>query len=123
MGGFKKEPRKVDQAVFELGRLTQQYRLLTEHSRQMLGRVEQDEERVQELEEQVAELKQRWQAQAQANADNPVIREGVQQLMSQAEFKAGLYQAPVYAQRNFIRTGDPQFTALMRRAVFISDCD
>ena len=84
---LKKQPRKVDQAVFELGRLTQQYRLLTERARQMLGRVEQDEERVQELEEQIAELKQRWQAQAQANSDSPVIHEGVQQLMSQADSK------------------------------------
>lgn len=81
----KGTPRRIDTAVLELGRLTQQYRLAAERAGQVLNRLDQDEERVKDLEEEIGDLKQRWQSQAQADPTNQVIREGVQHLMSKAD--------------------------------------
>ena len=78
-------PRRIDTAILEVGRLTQQYRLASERVSQFLDRIDQDEERVKDLEEEIADLKQRWQGQAQAAPNNLVIREGVQQLVSKAD--------------------------------------
>lgn len=78
-------PRRIDTAVLEVGRLTQQYRLVTERASQAIERVDQDEERVKDLEEEIAQLKERWQAQIQADPNNPVIREGIRHLMTKAD--------------------------------------
>jgi chromosome segregation ATPase len=84
---LKRQARRVEAVILELGRLTQQYQNAAQHASQVLERIALDEERVQELEDQIAELKQRWQAQAQSDPGNPVMREGVQQLISQADSK------------------------------------
>ena len=84
---LKKQPRRVEAVILELGRLAQQYQNAAAHARQVLDRVAQDVERIQDLEEQISEIKQRWQAHAQANPGNPVLREGVQQLNSQTDSK------------------------------------
>ena len=82
---LKKRQARIDAAILEIGRLAQQYRLVTEHARHHIERIDQDQERIQELEWQVDDLKQRWQAQAQGDPTNAVMREGVQQLVSQAD--------------------------------------
>jgi chromosome segregation ATPase len=84
---FKKQPRRIDAVILELGRLAQQYQNVAEHARQVLDRATQDEERVQDLEEQIGEIKQRWQAHGQSNPGNPVMREGIQQIISQTDSK------------------------------------
>ncbi len=84
---LKKQPKRVDAVILELGHLAHQYQNAAEHAHQVLDRAAQDEERVQDLEEQISEIKQRWQAHAQANPGNLVMREGVQQLMSQTDSK------------------------------------
>jgi hypothetical protein len=78
-------PRRVETAVLEMGRLTQQYQLVTERANQAINRAEQDEERVRDLEEAILALKQRWQGQAQVDPSNMMIREGVRLLMSRAD--------------------------------------
>lgn len=85
---MKGMPRRIDAAILEVGRLTQQYRLATERVTQLLARVEQDEERIKDLEEEINDLKQRWQAQVQADPGNAVVREGVQHLISNADSRA-----------------------------------
>ena len=65
--------------------MAQQYKLAADRARQVAARVEEDHERIMELEWQVENLKQKWQAQAAADPTNPVIREGVQQLMTQTD--------------------------------------
>ena len=82
---LKKRQTRIDAAILEIGRLAQQFRLVSEHAHHHIERIEQDQERIQELEWQVDDLKQRWQAQAQADPTNAVMREGVQQLVSQAD--------------------------------------
>lgn len=84
---LKKQPRSVEAVILELGRLAQQYQHATEHARQVLDRVAQDEDRIHDLEEQINEIKQRWQAHGQADPANAVMREGVQQLISQTDSK------------------------------------
>lgn len=83
--GLKKQAHRIEPAILELGRLTQQYKLASERIQQWMGRVDQDNERVQDLEDQIGGLKQRWVDQAQAVPNNAVVHEGVQQLMSQAD--------------------------------------
>lgn len=78
-------PRRIDAAILELGRLTQQYRLASEQAAQVIHRIEQDEERISDLEESINQLKERWQVHAQADPNNQVIQEGVRQLMSRAD--------------------------------------
>lgn len=85
--GLKKQTVRMEIAILEMGRLAQQYQLALERIEQLVDRVEQDEDRVRDLEEQIAELRQRWQAQAQAEGSSPVVREGIHQLMSDAEAK------------------------------------
>jgi hypothetical protein len=82
---LKRQPTRADGAILEMGRLAQQYRMVTERAGNLIGRIEQDQERIQEAEWQIEELKQRWQAQAQADPNNPIVREGVRTLMSQAD--------------------------------------
>lgn len=82
---LKRQRGRSEWAMVELGRLAQQYRFIAERARQVLHRINQDHERVQELEWQIAEVKRRWQAQAQASPGNSVMRENVQQVISQAD--------------------------------------
>lgn len=84
---LKKQTVRMEIAILEMGRLAQQYQLASERIQQLVDRVEQDEDRVRDLEEQIAELKQRWQAQAEEDASSPVVREGIRQLMSDADAK------------------------------------
>jgi len=80
---MRKQPVHAEWAARELARLAGEYRLAAEHVRQVQDRVDQDHERIQELEWQINSLKERWQAQVEP--DNPIMREGVQQLLSQAD--------------------------------------
>jgi hypothetical protein len=82
---LKKQPKRVEAVILELGHLTQQYQHVKDHAHQLLNWVAQDEERIQELEEQINEVKQRWQAHGQSDPGNAVFREGVQKLISQAD--------------------------------------
>ncbi len=111
---LKKQPRRVDAVILELGRLAQQYQHTAEHTRQVLDRVSQDEERVLDLEEQVDELKQRWQAQAQSDPNNLVMHEGVQQLMSQADSKLA------YIKQQFMR-GTISYEQVIRNLQLLYD--
>ncbi len=81
----KKQARPGDEVVLELGSLTQQYRLVSERASQLISRVDQDEGRVRDQENEINDLKQRWQAQLQNDPNNPVIQEGIQHLLKQAE--------------------------------------
>jgi chromosome segregation ATPase len=94
---MKGAPRRIDAAILEVGRLTQQYRLATERANQVLGRIDQDEERVKDMEEEINELKQRWQAHLQADPNNTVLREGVNTLMGQADSRLA------YIRQQYIR--------------------
>ena len=69
--------------VRELQLLAREYRLVAEHTQQIIDRVDQDQERIQEVEWQINSLKERWQS--QLDPDNPIMREGVQQLLSQSD--------------------------------------
>lgn len=82
---LKKKTARSDAVIPEMGRLTQQYRLIAERARQLLGRIEQDYERIQELEWQIDSLKDRWQS--QVIPGNSILREGVQLLLSQTDSK------------------------------------
>lgn len=82
---LKRQRGRSEWAMVELGRLAQQYRFIAERARQVLHRINQDHKRVQELEWQIGEVKRRWQAQAQASPGNTVMRENVQQVISQAD--------------------------------------
>lgn len=82
---MRKQSGRADWAVSEMQRLAKQYQLITERALQACDRAEQDQERIQELEFQVDEIKQRWQRQGQSDPNNPVMRAGVQQLMSQSD--------------------------------------
>ena len=80
---MKKQPAHAEQAIREFKRLAGEYRLAAERAKQILDRVDQDQERIQELEWQINNLKERWQAQVEPG--NPIMREGVQHLLSQAD--------------------------------------
>jgi len=82
---MKKKSSRADWAILEMGRLAQQYRLLSERAGQVLNRIQQDHERIQELEWQIDALKQRWLS--QSDPANSILREGVQQLLSQTDTK------------------------------------
>jgi hypothetical protein len=83
----KKQRGHSEWAIQEMGRVAQQFRLVAERASQTLAWAEQEQERVQELEWQIKDVKERWQAQAQTDPNNPVMREGVQQLISQTDSK------------------------------------
>lgn len=80
---MKKQPAHAEQVNREFKRLAGEYRLAAERAKQILDRVDQDQERIQELEWQINNLKERWQAQVEPG--NPIMREGVQHLLSQAD--------------------------------------
>lgn len=80
---LKKKPSRAEWLILELSRLAQQYGLSAERANQLINRIQQDQERVQDLEWQISEVKQRWQA--QADPSNPILREGIQQLVSLAD--------------------------------------
>ncbi len=80
---IKKQPAPAAQVIREFKHLAGEYRLAAEHAKQILDRVVQDQDRIHDLEWQIDDLKKRWQA--QVVPDNPIMREGVQSLLSQAE--------------------------------------
>ncbi len=122
---LKKQPRRVDAAIYELGHLTQQYSQAAEHARQRLDRVTQDEERIQDLEERIGEIKQRWQAHGQANPANAVMREGIQQVVSQADSKLAYikqqYMRGVLSYEQVIRSLQLLYDELYASRVSIDD--
>lgn len=111
---LKKQPKRIDAVILELGRLTQQYHNAAEHTRQVLDRAAQDEERVQDLEEQIGEIKQRWQAHGQSDPGNPVMREGIQQLISQTDSKLA------YIKQQYMR-GSLSYEQVIRNLQFLYD--
>jgi len=82
---LKIKPSSTEAAVRDMERLEREYRLAAEHAQQILDRIDQDQERIQELEWQINNLKERWQSQVEP--DNPIMREGVQQLLSHTDSK------------------------------------
>lgn len=82
---LKKKASRTEWTILEMGRLVQQYRLLSERAGQVLNRIQQDQERIQELEWQVDALKQRWMS--QSDPGNPILRESIQTLLRQADSK------------------------------------
>lgn len=82
---MKKQRARADWAILEMGRLAQQYQSVTERATQVLDRITEDEERVSDLEEQIEDLMQRWLYQAQSNPENPILLQGIQQLLSKTD--------------------------------------
>ena len=84
---LRKQPWRIEPAILELGRLTQQYKLASERLQHLLGQVERDADRVRDLEDQIQGLKQRWQDQVQAVPGSALAHAGVQQLIGQTDSK------------------------------------